>query len=125
MSRAHDFERAIMAADAIGCAVAGVVAIVTPAGAIVATMRPRRIALAAALTLSSIALGQGFRRRELTAGDLALGAVLNSAWVAACVAAAPRHRSALGRRLVIATGLLDATAGAVQGLLAVRRRATV
>lgn len=89
MSPAQNLERAIMAADAIGCAAAGVATLVTPAGAIVAATRPRRIALAAALTLSNIALGQG---------------------------------SAMGRWLAIATGLLDATAGAVQGLLALRRR---
>lgn len=109
-----------MIADSFGCALASLTVLTTPPGKIVARDFRDRAVLALALGASSLVLGQGLRKPRLAPADLALGAVVNSLWVAACWRASPRQTTALGRRLVLATGFLDGGVGALQLFLALR-----
>lgn len=110
--------RLVLAADAVGCAVAGAAACsweslvreVDP------DLRSRRL-LAGALFGTSAALGAGALRQAPRRADLTIAALTNVGWVAACVLALRRPRSRIGTGLIATTAVLDGAAAAAQWIL--------
>lgn len=110
--------RMVLLLDAAGCAATAGLLTLTPAA-----LRPvdqslkSRWPVAAALAGTSAACAYGARSASPTRIGLRGAALLNAAWVTACLKTLTHDHDRTGTALVATTAVMDATMGAVQWLL--------
>ena len=117
--------RAVLALDAIGCAVAAAAAASCPAVTRPMDASPRvRWLIASTLALTSMLCANGARIPQPSAANLTAASALNGSWVATCLVALPRQNRRLGRVLVATTAACDAVVGSLQWSLRPHRELT-
>jgi hypothetical protein len=118
MNRA-DRARGILIADAAGCAVGAVATVAIPS-VLDAFELPRRSRwpVCAVLIATATLLARGARTSRPDSADLTAAALVNGAWVAACLTLLPpRRNNSRAVALLATTAVLDGFAGSVQWFL--------